>query len=52
VTAIIADYPNIETIGVAAPNCPRFAVAAAIAVHHTTGTRLRELPVRLDKLIL
>jgi xanthine dehydrogenase YagR molybdenum-binding subunit len=62
-----ADVPNIETIVVEAPDLvttslgikgigelPMVGVAAAIAnaVYHATGTRVRELPVRLDKLLV
>jgi xanthine dehydrogenase YagR molybdenum-binding subunit len=62
-----ADIPDIETIVVEAPDTvttplgikgigelPTVGVAAAIAnaVYHATGTRVRELPVRLDKLLV
>ncbi len=63
-----ADIPDIETIMVdSAPDMvttplgvkgigelPTVGVAAAIAnaVHHATGTRIRELPIRLDKLLV
>ena len=45
-----ADVPNIETIAVEAPNC-MVGVTAAIAnaVYRATGTRVRELPVPIDK---
>ncbi len=62
-----ADVPDIATIMVDAPDLvttplglkgigelPMVGVAAAIAnaVYHATGTRVRELPVRLDKLMV
>ena len=62
-----ADVPDIETIVVDAPDLvtsplgikgigelPMVGVAAAIAnaVYHATGTRVRELPIRLDKLLV
>jgi len=62
-----ADVPGIETIMVEAPDLvttpmgikgigelPMVGVAAAIAnaVWHATGARVRELPVRLDKLLV
>jgi xanthine dehydrogenase YagR molybdenum-binding subunit len=62
-----ADIPDIETIVVEAPDTvttplgikgigelPTVGVAAAIAnaVYHATGTRVRELPIRLDKLLV
>jgi xanthine dehydrogenase YagR molybdenum-binding subunit len=61
-----ADIPEIATIMVGAPDLvttplgvkgigelPMVGVAAAIAnaVYHATGTRVRELPIRLDKLM-
>jgi xanthine dehydrogenase YagR molybdenum-binding subunit len=61
-----ADIPDIETITVEAPDMittpigvkgigelPMVGVAAAIAnaVYHATGTRVRELPIRLDKIM-
>jgi xanthine dehydrogenase YagR molybdenum-binding subunit len=61
-----ADVPKIETIVIETPNrvatplrakgigaLPTVGVAAAIAnaVYHATGTRVRELPIRLDKLV-
>jgi xanthine dehydrogenase YagR molybdenum-binding subunit len=61
-----ADVPEITTIVVEAPDLvttplgvkgigelPMVGVAAAIgnAVYHATGTRVRELPIRLDKLM-
>ncbi len=62
-----ADVPMIETIMVEAPDfvtsplgvkgigeLPMVGVAAAIAnaVYHATGTRIRELPIRIDKLLV
>jgi xanthine dehydrogenase YagR molybdenum-binding subunit len=62
-----ADVPEIATIVVEAPDLvttplgvkgigelPMVGVAAAIAnaVYHATGTRVRELPIRLDKLMV
>jgi xanthine dehydrogenase YagR molybdenum-binding subunit len=62
-----ADVPEIETIFVEAPDLvttdlgvkgigelPMVGVAAAIAnaVWHATGVRVRDLPVRLDKLLV
>jgi xanthine dehydrogenase YagR molybdenum-binding subunit len=62
-----ADVPDIETIMVEAPDLvttplgikgigelPMVGVAAAIAnaIYHATGTRIRELPIRLDKLLV
>ena len=62
-----ADVPDIQTIVVDAPDLvttplgvkgigelPMVGVAAAIAnaVYHATGTRVRELPIRLDKLMV
>ncbi len=62
-----ADVPDIETIMIEAPDLvttplgikgigelPMVGVAAAIAnaVCHATGTRVRELPIRLDKLLV
>jgi xanthine dehydrogenase YagR molybdenum-binding subunit len=60
-----ADIPDIETIFVEAPDLatsppgnkgivelPTVGVAAAIAVYHATGTRIREMPIRLDKLLV
>ena len=61
-----ADVPEIETIMIEAPDfvttplgvkgigeLPMVGVAAAVAnaVYHATGTRIRELPIRLDKLM-
>ena len=61
-----ADVPDIQTIFVEAPDMvttpmgikgigelPMVGVAAAIAnaAYHATGVRVRELPVRLDKLL-
>jgi xanthine dehydrogenase YagR molybdenum-binding subunit len=61
-----ADIPDIETIMVESPDLvttplgikgigelPTVGVAAAIAnaVYHATGTRVRALPIRLDKLL-
>jgi xanthine dehydrogenase YagR molybdenum-binding subunit len=61
-----ADIPDIETIVIDAPDLvttplgvkgigelPMVGAAAAIAnaVYHATGSRVRELPVRLDKLL-
>jgi xanthine dehydrogenase YagR molybdenum-binding subunit len=61
-----ADVPDIATIVVSAPDLvttplgvkgigelPMVGAAAAIAnaVYHATGTRVRELPIRLDKLM-
>ena len=61
-----ADIPEIATIMVGTPDLvttplgvkgigelPMVGVAAAIAnaVYHATGTRVRELPIRLDKLL-
>ena len=62
-----ADVPMIEAIMVEAPDfvtsplgdqgigeLPMVGVAAAIAnaVYHATGTRIRELPIRIDKLLV
>ena len=62
-----ADVPDIQTITVEAPDLittplgvkgigelPMVGVAAAItnAVYHATGVRVRELPIRLDKLLV
>lgn len=62
-----ADVPDIQTIVVDAPDLvttplgikgigelPMVGVAAAIAnaVYHATGTRVRDLPIRLDKLMV
>jgi xanthine dehydrogenase YagR molybdenum-binding subunit len=62
-----ADVPEIETILLEAPDLvtsplgvkgigelPMVGAAAAIAnaVYHATGTRVRELPIRLDKLMV
>jgi xanthine dehydrogenase YagR molybdenum-binding subunit len=62
-----ADIPEIETIMVDSPDLvtsplgikgigelPMVGVAAAIAnaVYHATGTRVRTLPIRLDKLLV
>jgi len=62
-----ADIPEIETITIDSPDVvtsplgikgigelPMVGVAAAIAnaVYHATGTRVRTLPVRLDKLLV
>lgn len=62
-----ADIPDIQTIVVESPDTistplglkgigelPTVGVAAAIAnaVWHATGTRVRELPIRLDKLLV
>lgn len=62
-----ADIPSIETIFVEAPDLlttelgvkgigelPMVGVAAAIAnaVYHATGTRVRDLPIRLDKMLV
>ena len=61
-----ADVPEIATIMIGAPDLvttplgvkgigelPMVGVAAAIAnaVYHATGTRVRDLPIRLDKLM-
>ena len=62
-----ADVPDIETVVVDSPDLvtaslgikgigelPMVGAAAAIAnaVYHATGTRVRELPIRLDKLLV
>jgi xanthine dehydrogenase YagR molybdenum-binding subunit len=64
---INADVPEIEVITVEAPDMvtsplglkgigelPMVGVAAAVAnaVYHATGIRVRELPVRLDKILV
>jgi xanthine dehydrogenase YagR molybdenum-binding subunit len=66
-TPSFAAVPEIETIFVEAPDLvttrlgvkgigelPMVGVAAAIAnaVYHTTGIRVRDLPIRLDKLLV
>ena len=62
-----ADVPDLQTIMIEQPDMvttnmgikgigelPMVGVAAAIAnaVYHATGTRVRELPIRLDKLMV
>ena len=64
---VCADVPDIETIMIEAPDTittpmgikgigelPMVGVAAAIAnaVYHATGVRVRELPIRLDRLLV
>jgi hypothetical protein len=50
---VTADAPNIETIAVEAPHrMVGVAVAIAIALYHATGTRVRKLPVPIDKLLV
>jgi xanthine dehydrogenase YagR molybdenum-binding subunit len=64
---VCADVPDIETIMIEAPDTittpmgikgigelPIVGVAAAIAnaVYHASGVRVRELPIRLDKILV
>lgn len=50
---VTAAAPNIETIAVEPPHrMAGVTPAFANAVYHATCTRVRELPVRLDKLLV